>query len=471
MSRLSLQAYAAALLAIALATTCGAARSASAAPAAGGALTHRVPGDFDGDGKPDLAIGAPGHDYVRISYSTSHGGSNTAVLTAHAAHVGPMGFGAGLAVGDFNGDGYADLAVAAPEFEQKKFDEQGAVFLFAGGKHGLQKVGRLMHQYPASDDGTHEFGAALAAVDVNGDGFADLAVSQPLNSHRFVAVFPGSAHGLRAAHPSTVHVTGAYALAFGDVNGDGHPDLVLGLPYTGPDTDEFFAGNVDVVLGSAAGLTSKVRAFSAKAIGAGHDAALGSSLAIGDVNGDGFADVVAGAPDHNEIAVLLGSRHGLHAGDVQLITQQQLFTGPTHYLDDFGSAVAAADVTRDGRADVVVGASGAKVGAADYAGRIFFLRGSKHGLSLAHHQVLTQAGAGVPGDVHATAQFGAALYLAQLAGSRSPDLLVGAPNDPETAHAAGFVVRLLGTPTGLTTRHSIAITHAAKGDQFGAAID
>jgi hypothetical protein len=467
-----MQAYAAALVAVALATTCGVPNSASAAPrATAGAFAHRVPADFDGDGKPDLAIGAPGHDYVRISYSTSHGGSHTAVLRAHAAHVGSMSFGAALAVGDFNGDGYTDLAVAAPQFEQKKFDEQGAVFLFAGGKHGLHKVGRLVHQYPAADDGTHDFGAALAAVDVDGDGYADLAVSQPLNSHRFVAVFHGSAQGLLAADPSIVQATDAYALAFGDVNGDGHPDLVLGLPYTGHDTDLFFAGTVDLVLGSAAGLRSKVQAFTAKSIGAGRDVALGSSLAIGDVNGDGYADVVAGGPYRNEIVVLFGSRHGLHAGDAQIVTQQQLFSGPRHYLDGFGSAVAVGDVTRDGRADVVVGAPGGKVGKADYAGRIFVLRGSKHGLSLAGHQVLTQATAGVPGHVRPSAQFGTTLYLAQLAGSRRPDLLVAAPFDRETAPNAGFVVRLLGSATGLTTRHATALADAGRGDQFGSAIE
>src|SRR4051794_11514059 len=86
-----------------------AAASAAAAPAPARAH-HHVNGDFDGDGLRDLAIGAPGGDRVRITYThATRNGSHTGFITGHARHPSPMDFGTALAAGDFDGDGYSDL--------------------------------------------------------------------------------------------------------------------------------------------------------------------------------------------------------------------------------------------------------------------------------------------------------------------------------------------------------------------------
>ena len=76
-------------------------------------------GDFDGDGRFDLAVGAGNGDRVRVHYTRAHPhGSHVAFITGHAQHAGNTGFGWALAIGDFNGDGFSDLAVGAPLFQR-----------------------------------------------------------------------------------------------------------------------------------------------------------------------------------------------------------------------------------------------------------------------------------------------------------------------------------------------------------------
>jgi hypothetical protein len=452
--------------------------AAGPGPAVASAETHTghraVVGDFDGDGVRDLAIGAPGRDHVQITYSDARiKGSAVAYLAGHAAHVGRMGFGSSLAVGDFNGDGYSDLAVAAPSYATHKYDEQGAVFIFRGSPTGLHEQSRkLVATYPVSNHGVHGFGDALATADVNHDGYADLAVSQPQNDHRFIALYRGSLHGLRPRHYTVVAKgRSASALAFGDVNGDGHPDLVLGLPDAERDYSDMSDGAIAVVIGSARGLTPTYHVYLSAAAGVkASDTAFGSAVAVGDINHDGYSDVVVGAPYNNEIVVLFGSKDGLRPSHRQSIRQRQVSSTPSHYLDGFGSALAIGDVTGDGFADVVVGAPGARVNGHDYAGQIFFLRGSTHGLTLTHHQMFTQDTAGVPGTALATAQFGSALSLAARSGDAHLDLEVSAPNDPQSGHGSGFVVGLLGSAAGLITTGATSIEGTVKNGQLGTSI-
>ena len=449
------------------------ATAATAAPTAHHA-PHGVVGDFDGDGSRDLAIGLPGHDQVQITYTHAKvQGSHTAYLSGHISHVGRMSFGSALVVGDFNRDGYSDLAVSAVTYETRKFDEQGAVFVFLGSATGLHKQSHnLFASYPTSNRSTHEFGAALAARDVNGDGYADLAISQPENDHLFVAIYPGSKQGLRASTAQkVVKGHGAFALTFGDVNGDSFPDLVVGTPYAERNGDDQPDGAIGVLLGSAKGLTKTYHSYPSAAAGvsaAGSE--FGAAVVVGDIDHDGYGDVVVGVPFNNELVVLFGSKHGVHGSDRQTIRQTQLSSAPSRELDGFGLALAIGDVTGDGRADVVVGSPGSRVSGQDYAGRIFFLRGAAHGLTLSHHQVFTQDTAGVPGDALATAQFGAALSLGDRSGDSHLDLVIGAPNDPQGGKGSGYAVSLRGTSTGLTTTGATSIEGTIKNGQLGTAV-
>ncbi len=218
-------------------------------------------------------------------------------------------FGATLASGDFNNDGRDDLAVAAPN--EKPSDEQycGWVYIFRGTASGLTGTQGLGQG--ALGTCTHQdfFGAALAVGDFNEDGRADLAIGAPgkmISSQRQVGqvfIYAGAAGDLVAQQALTQTGLGdnerwdafGAALAAGDLNGDGDAELIVGAPGDTPGSDPA-AGSIFVYAGGAGWLTNWVNRDQA---GLGADEAgdrFGGALATGDFNGDGRRDIAVGAP-------------------------------------------------------------------------------------------------------------------------------------------------------------------------------
>ena len=457
--------------------------AAAAAPAAPVRTHHPVNGDFDGDGRRDLALGAPGGDRVRITYTHAlRHGSHTGFVTGAAPHPVPMDFGASLALGDFNGDGFGDLAVGAPSYRPKHQhggfgnpEPQGAVFLFLGSASGLHQQ-PLALVGPYDGDEPYSFGSDLAVGDPNHDGFADLAVTIPLEDPQ-VDVFYGSHSGLSAADETPIDDSSVgNAVAFGDINGDRHTDLIVGSSFDFTDPVDGDPGALVVHYGTATGVSPHAHLVHGRDVGV--KSGLGSAVNSGDINHDGFDDVVAGALGDRQngtnrfpgsVVVLFGSRHGLHASDSVRIQASKIYSG-TATGDEFGAAIAVADITGDGRADVVIGAPGKNVDGVVNAGAAYFLAGTSHGLATAHPQQLSLRTPGVPGSAHRNGRFGAALFLTQLAGNRHLDLLAGAPNESRGASHGGFVVRMLGTPSGLTGQHAKGYGDNARGDHLGTAV-
>jgi hypothetical protein len=248
-------------------------------------------GDFDADGFADLAIGIPYEDWsggnegaVQVMYGTATGpgvvSPNDELWTAGAGGAAGTfqndnNCGAALTVGDFDGDGYDDLAIGCPVYDIGGSSGAGAVLVVYGSASGLddseiwnQDTSGVIGGAETRDD----FGRALTAGDYDGDGFADLAVSAPnedygsFTDNGVVHVLFGSASGVTSVDnlllaPDTGSVVGGtpadfekwgWAVTSGDYNADGLDDLVVSSIFD-DEPGAYLAGAINVFYGSAVG--------------------------------------------------------------------------------------------------------------------------------------------------------------------------------------------------------------------------
>ncbi len=485
-----------------LAARAGAASAHSAAMPA--ASTVGPAADFDGDGNGDIAIGVPGEDIGSISNA---GGVNVlygdCILGAAGNQfwsqnsAGILGaaetndhVGSAVSVGDFNGDGYTDLAVGVPFEDLGSTADAGAVNVLYGSPAGLTATGNQLFDEtsagiagPGTAGAGDEFGAALATGDFNNDGYLDLAVGspgQPVGTSAdagAVTVLYGSPHGLVTEGSQFIHGARANdgfgsALAAGNFDGQSGDDLGVGAPGASDD-GQAHAGRVSWILGGPAGLTA---VHTAEDFDPEPGSRCGSSLV--SLNWDTPAvpdgDLVAGCPDATVDGVA-------DAGVAELFdgTADGLTDGVTGFTSsavqrgaEFGSALAAAPLLNSHNDMLVVAAPRFDIGAATDAGRVEELKRDGIGIK---RTILEEGYHHSPGSPAAGDEFGASVTTASFNAAGVADLAVGVPGKrigsmPGAGEIISFSYGFAGDGA-IWDQNSPGILGAAESeDMFGAAI-
>ncbi|MET0495462.1 MAG: FG-GAP and VCBS repeat-containing protein [Actinoplanes sp.] len=421
--------------------------------------------DFDGDGLDDIAAAARGGVIVR--YSSKRWVDYFGNTTGESA----LTLGTALTSADFNSDGYDDLVMADPaEKDAANGTFAGGLWIVPGSAQGLAVAPiRHLNQGSTGVPGTSgpgdEFGGALAAGDLNGDGRPELAVGIPgkdldvAKSAGFVLLFPGTASGIGTTGVVTMHQNSTgmpdnaedwerfgSALAIGRFSPDSYADLAIATPgEDSRDATQETKGMVNMVFGSASGpRLSGVSSIYGSDYAADYPGItpvmLGlGGLAFSDTNGDGGQDLVIGVPkatvdgqtEAGAIVTVLGNRDAFTGGEVQYITQNsEGVPGGAEKGDSFGSAVAGGDVSGDGYGDVIVGVPGEDT-TAQNEGVLTLLRGTATGVAAGVSQTVGQGAGGTPGPANRDDFFGHDVEVLNLDGQGGLDAIVTASSEQD----------------------------------------
>src|SRR5512143_3040520 len=274
--------------------------------------------DFDADGKPDLAF--PNHETSHVTVLLGDGRGNFRPAGGSPVRVQSRPHPHGIAAADFNGDGHVDLAV-----ESWANDQVEVIFGTGGGRFRtpgrLFGVGHMPYQ-------------KLRAGDVNGDGAPDIVTTNFEGGN--VTVLLGDGKGDFREPPGSPFPAGEapFSLALADVDRDGHLDLVISnFSGRGGDTSH---DAVHVLLGDGRG---GFRPMKGSPFGTG---ATPIRVAAGDVNGDGWPDIVTADMGGGDVTILLGDGQGSFRPGVRRAAGKEPY------------GVAAEDVDGDGRAEIFV---------------------------------------------------------------------------------------------------------------------
>jgi hypothetical protein len=415
--------------------------------------------DLNGDGYSDGAVGAPGAvgSTGRVTLFLGSPSGLNAMPTLTLTGTGPAGgFGAAVAsAGDVNGDGYGDLIVGAWSLDSST----GRAYVYFGAPSGPTSAPSWSVAGP--DGASSSFGIAVSSAgDVNGDGYADLIVGASTAAARVgrAHVFYGGPMG-----PSLVpdwsftgpdgagSQFGASVAYAGDSNGDGYGDIVIGAYGAGPT----LSGRAYFFFGGSSGLASTPDASMPSIDGAysqfGHTVA-----SAGDVDGDGFTDIIVGA---DGVTTSTGSAFLFNGGaSGPSPTPARLMHGTDGTLSYFGASVAGiGDVDGDGFSDVAVGAYGAM----SSTGRVYVYLGGSGGLAASPAVTL-------PGRDSSNGHFGQSVAtVGDSTGDGFADVFVGASG---AATGAGRAYLFLGSAAGLLTMPTSSLTGGDANGGFGSSL-
>ncbi len=282
---------------------------------------------------------------------------DTIKLTAPVPKLG-ANFGDTSCVGDFNGDGAKDIAVGSWFEDYQNIDKSGRVYVFWG--PGFATSTALQSNQPKV---LGVFGASLNAADLDNDGIDDLVVGEemgeppPPGSFGRIHVYWGdpafaSTPGLSLAGGTTFPESGTFGrdVTVADLDGDGWKDITVSV-LNAIVLAQADAGRIDVFWGPGFTATSTITSPDN-----GASAYFGTALGVGDLDGDGFLDLVEGSGrDDIDGVNNAGSVH-VFAGGGRLLPVMATLTSPLpkFFNARFGDAVVAGDVDGDGVAELAV---------------------------------------------------------------------------------------------------------------------
>jgi hypothetical protein len=366
-------------------------------------VSIRSAGDVNGDGFIDIVVNSDRYDNgdtdegrVSLYYGTSTGYEASAAWSKESDQYGALyGFSAGAA-GDVNGDGYGDLIVGARFWDEGGSSNVGKVYVYHGSSGGLSSTPNWTKTGTNFDD---RLGISVGtAGDVNNDGYDDVIVTAQhadngQTDEGKVYVYHGSNSGLNSTAAWSYESDQDYALlgtsagTAGDVNNDGYDDVIVGAQWY--DNGQDLEGKAFAFYGSSTGLSSSPNwTYENNQSGS----LLGYSVGTaGDVNNDGYDDVIVGAYRFDAYADE-GRAYVFHGSSGGLSSTPNWTKDGSQVGEWFGYSVAAVgDVNADCYDDVIVGAMAYNNGATN-DGKVYIYTGSSSGLNSTAHWTYTGSG-------------------------------------------------------------------------------
>lgn len=432
--------------------------------------------DINGDGYPDFVVGAPNYPSgtnagrVYIFYSSATGPTQTLFSGANQTLDGTAGsyFGTHALLSDFNQDGFVDLFVCA-SVPGTASTNRG--YLYTGTSTGISTSISLTFVPPLGGSSGEHCKTNPVVGDFNGDGFPDLAVGDVTGSSGQVYIYNGGSSGLSSTPTTTISGTssnfGGYTLAVGDINGDGYTDLASG-------TSTVLSKDVFIFHGSSSGLANSITSSTTSILTGG---GLSNRLAFGDINNDGYDDLIAG---DTTVSTNTGKLYIYFSNGTSLSTTSgftingngtnQHFPasgGTPNY--QYAKTIAIADINQDGKNDLIVG-NGTATSPSANQGSVFIFYGCSTNTLCASNGGLASSASVVLSGSTASDLFGYSISISDVNGDGLPDLFASAKG--YSSNKGGLYV-FLNKGTGYATSVSAAdkiITGQNTSDNSGASI-